>query len=124
MTAYLKALMALFSQAGLPVYLADQVPQGVDFPCAVCECELPVFAGNAVLTLTGWFLSEHSAADCAAFLDRMAELLPESGLRLETGLGPCVLYRRNPFISLTEKDGVTGGQVHLTVRCYFTEGGD
>lgn len=122
MTEILKSLTAFLRRAGLPVYQAGQVPDGAAFPYAVYALTAAPFGQEGLCEVTGWHRGGNANADCAAFLDRMAALVPESGALLTVPGGRVALYRGAAFQALVTDGDALGGRARLDARIYMTGG--
>lgn len=80
MTELLAALHDLLSQAGLPVYASDAVPDGAALPCFTLE-SMPA-VGRSALRLTVWCAGDAPHARRLALCDALLLLIPAGGLRL------------------------------------------
>lgn len=121
MTDLLKALTAFFQQGGVPVYLTEQVPDGAAFPYAAYSYAAAPLGQAGACEVTGWYRGEEANAEAAAFLDRMAALLPEEGRRLALPDGRLTLYPRAPFLTLVTDGDAIGGRVSLDVLRYLPQ---
>lgn len=119
MTDLLTAVASFLSEAGLPVYLAGQVPDGAVFPYAAYSLTAAPFGQPAALEVTGWHRGEHANRDAVGFLDRIGSLVPECGAVLSLPRGRVLLHRGAAFRTVvTDKDAI-GGRAVLEVRCYL-----
>ena len=119
MTDLLTAVTAFLSRLGLPVYLADQVPDGAGFPYVAYRLTDAPFGQPATLEVTGWHRGEHANALAAGFLDRVAELVPDSGAILTLPRGRVTLHPGAGFRSVVADRDALGGRAVIEVRCYL-----
>lgn len=65
---------------GLPVYAENRVPDHARYPYITWTCTVAAQGEKGVLTVCGWFRSEH--IECLALADRLAILLPDQPVLL------------------------------------------
>ena len=116
MTITYQTITNFLSQTGLPVYLEGQVPDGATYPYVVYSLTLAPFGQSGACEVTGWFRGGDANARCAAFLDRLMALLPESGLLLSLPRARLVLYPTG-VSTVRDKDAI-GGQMTIETRLY------
>lgn len=113
-----RALYDLLTDAGLPVYLADCVPDQADFPYITAEIEAPLTSRSAgAVTLTFWFTEDQANSQRLSRMDRLLKQLPARGLWLTTDSGTITLRQEGNAACLREGD-VQGMKTRWKLCCF------
>lgn len=109
MTGLKQVLYQLWSQFGVPAYLADCVPADAVLPYITYEVIQPALRGEAVLTAFNWHRrGENGNVERSALMDDIATALPEGGLMLAIDHGYVILYRNDAGFQQDWQDNVDG----------------
>lgn len=122
MQGVIRALTDELSPCGLPLYLADCVPQGQPFPYLTAAAALPL-TGNrqGSITLTLWCAGPSANMTRLVLHDALMQYFPRRGLCLMTDDGLAVL---RPGTSRCVQQGeALGTETVLDVRFFSHEQG-
>lgn len=126
MTQVNQALYQLCRTLGLPVFRTGCVPVAQPAPYLVLEPVMGAPFETAVVTLESWHASPGGTQAAADMLDRVAALLPPSGLLLPVGTGHLVLYRARgawqSYVQDKNNPSLVGGRSRCEVHFHLTEG--
>lgn len=118
LTSVFQALNGLLSAMGLPLYMADCVPQEAAFPYMTMAVSAPLTPATAgALTLTIWCCSDSSHADRVFYVDDLLTYLPARGVRLVMDDVAITLQQNGASACIREK-GLMGLQTDWTLRCF------
>lgn len=118
MSDALRAMRTFLEQTGLPVHRSGEAPGGTAIPHVTFDMTPAGFGQSAPATVTGWFRDASAHADAAAFLDKMAALVPEAGVKLPLPRGYLLLERGESFLSLHREQEALAGRAALAIRWY------
>ncbi len=91
-TAVIRTLMDYLGDCGLPLYLADCVPQGLSFPYLTAEVTAPFTqAGRGEFTLTLWCSGSIANLARMTLHDSLMQYFPARGLCLEMDEGRAII---------------------------------
>lgn len=123
MEAIVRALLAHLQNQGMPVYLADAVPQGEAFPYMTVEAEVPLTARDpGHIRLTIWCAGDHANAARFALHTSLVSNFPTRGMCLPTEAGLAVLIPQGEACCV--QSGMTrGATLPLSLRLYPTAKG-
>ena len=118
----LRALTEYLSDSGLPLYLADCVPQGQPFPYLTADATLPCTGEKrGRITLTLWCAGSGANAVRLVLHDSLMQYFPRRGLCLSTDAGLAVL--RPGSVRFVQQDAALGLETALDVHFFPGEEG-
>lgn len=123
MTNVAKALSEFWNSFGVNAYFKDRVPDGATLPYITFDAIRGIFAGASFLTATNWHKNSLSVnEDRAALADKIAQAIPESGVRIPLDGGGFLTMFRNvdfqTFIQDPEDLDVLGVRTSVEVHFY------
>lgn len=123
------ALMAFWSQFGVPVFLSGHVPQGTAYPYITIDIKTGAFGTTTTLTAFDWHKISPTTGLAAAnteranLMDQIAAAIPNQGTRIPITGGFIKLERNDSafqeYYDDPEDDTVLGGRNAYLAR-YIT----
>ena len=103
----MKTALAFWQRTGVKAYLTGQLPEDAAPPYLTYEIKGEGFGRAVRCVAHGYFLGEEANAERAAFLQRVEEMLPEGGVKMEKEEEMVVIRRATgDFERLEEKQTV------------------
>lgn len=122
MYAVVQALIEYLADFGLPVHLADTVPQGLAFPYLTAAVSMPCAPGSkGCITMTLWCAGGIANTSRLMLHDTLMQYFPHRGLPLETQGGLAVI--RPGMTECVQQGAALGVRTTLDVRFFPHEQG-
>ncbi len=118
-----QALLSHLSPLGLPVYLADCVPERTPFPYVTMELSCGGgFPADGDVALTVWCRGAEANLQRAELAASLQALFPDSGAVLTLQNGTAALYpSAESALTHAASQDARGSRFRLTLRLYATE---
>ncbi|MGN0753677.1 MAG: hypothetical protein ACI4ME_04390 [Aristaeellaceae bacterium] len=118
LTSLFRAICDHLTPLGVPVYLADCVPDGAAFPYITANIAAPLAAHTAgAVTLTLWCAGDQANAQRLSQVDELLALLPARGIPLTTAAGVITLRQTGGARCLRES-GALGIKTVWKLCCF------